>query len=567
MPTINPDLVPLVTPGSLFNRLVNDPTLNVRFYTPEDPVHFATLNRPIADGTLRELVIAKTVDQISLRLSHQSLFPFLVPPKIDFTTSLIDLPLSWIWDLHVSMPKKWRTVRLVKIKRLDGENPTGGTGDFTGTVRFIFSGVLENSSSEVALFYADYEIDSVLSFQVHRVTIVTSAEEPNAIDSSEAETIDGFIIFRTLDTNEEEIADFFNLIAPVADYEIADTTAGGASVVDDFSLSGVIHGTGTLVSSATNAIPSLDSDPKTWLNAFNYPYRIGATRISTDPIVITIPSAIFQEFNIIAPAADEPSDDITGAFSPVWISRIERQDIPGDCLKIFFATFNITSASSTTPIEFASLTLKRSFIGGQIVKIEDEQNLLLQSGSDETQFRQGFGKGHVRLSSLWNGSTTEIDDFFDEFAPLVGDMPSVSFTKSTTVISSYAISRVPRGVPTFGQSEALTGSTSRLETPIQPSDDNRYVMEQDVGLGDSINFPEDKPSIPAHSAIEPIGHTGSRANKILFLTVDSSDNTLDYDIHIKPRLECLNGGPIKPGAEWWNGTRKLFFNDKLVWVG
>ena len=100
MPTISPDLIPTVQPGSLFTTLTTDTSLNIRWLTSVDPVLFEAINRPIADTVVRQLIMAKTLDDINLRLSHQSLFPFLVPAKVDTGTTEVFLPGSWMWDVQ-----------------------------------------------------------------------------------------------------------------------------------------------------------------------------------------------------------------------------------------------------------------------------------------------------------------------------------------------------------------------------------------------------------------------------------------------------------------------------------
>ena len=130
MPTINPLLIPRISAGNLFDQLTTNTSINIRWVTALDPVFFEAINRPIADVAVRQLIIAKTLDAINLRLSHQALFPFLIPAKVDVGTTEIELPGSWIWDLHASLPKKWENVRLAKIKRISGTN--GVTSGFTG---------------------------------------------------------------------------------------------------------------------------------------------------------------------------------------------------------------------------------------------------------------------------------------------------------------------------------------------------------------------------------------------------------------------------------------------------
>jgi len=359
MPTISPDLIPTISPGNIFSRLTTDSSLNIRFLTATDPAYFEVINRPIADSIVRQLIIAKALDAVNLRLGHQALFPFLIQSQFTSGTTIFDLPGSWIWDMNVSMPKKWEKARLAKIKRVSGTNTDIGTGteEFTGKLRLVFTAQEEGSTTEVSVFQADYQIDSDLTYQRMRIDIPSSSEEATPLPSGETETVDGFVTFRTLDTTTTESQTFFGALDPPtttttdssgeytspAVYQIVDTVAGGANVTDDFDTTAISHGTGLLVDSATNPIPALDSDALTWLNTFNYPFRLDATRASASPGGITIPQGLFQEFNITVPASDQPTDDTTGAFSPVWVSKITRDDASSDQLTFTFSTFNITN--------------------------------------------------------------------------------------------------------------------------------------------------------------------------------------------------------------------------------
>ena len=583
MPTINPLLIPTVAPGNLFDQLTTNTSINIRWLTALDPVFFEAINRPIADVAVRQLIIAKTLDAINLRLGHQALFPFLVPAKVDVGTTEIDLPGSWIWDLHASLPKKWENIRLAKIKRISGTN--GVTSGFTGKLRLIFTGSEQGSATEVSLFQQDYEIDSVLDFQYLRIIAVSSTEEANAIPAGESETIAGFIIFRTLDTTEQETQTFLEGLAPPiagtdadgdgefdspAVFEIVDTVDGGASVSDDFSLTALSHGTGLLVVSAFNSIPSLDSDVNTWLSAFNFPFRVTASRTSSGPIVVTIPSPLFQEFDLCVPCGDEPTGDSSGRFSPAWISKITRTSDTGEELQFTFATFNVNSnpdLASTTPVEFATLLLESDFVEGQIVKIEPIEDLLLADGSDQALFRQGFGRGHVRLSSLWAGTSTVVQDFFDAFGAVIDEPADVTFTKSSTILGAPgALSRSSRNTPTDGQSAALAGSSARRDPAQNPSDDNRFINEADQGIGQEVNF-DDESGFTSNTDIEPIANKGALAHQIVFLTVDSSGTSHDYTTDILPRLRFLLGRDPEPGDFWYDGTRLKFFTPQNSWVG
>lgn len=531
---------------------------------------------------VRQLVLAKAIDNLNLRLGHQATFPFIVQPLITADTVEIELPIDLIWDIHASLPKKWEKLRLSKIKRISGLNdPTDG---YSGKLRLIFSATIQNSLTEVSIFQADYQIDSVLTFQSSRLTIVNDNEEDNAINQGESETVAGFIVFKTLDTARDEVINFLDAVAPVditdsnsdgiydnpAIYEISDTVAGGTNVTDDYSLLSVSHGTGILTDSAWNSIPSLDSDSQSWINSFNYPFDIDANRTSSDGI--QIPLGLFREFDIVAPAGDQPTDDVSGLFYPVWISRIERIGTGTSQLRFYFATYNITDSDaggspSSTPVEFATLDLLRNAVAGDVVEIVPIMNLMLKNESD-TEAIQGFGRGHVVLSSLWGSTTDDVLNFFDDFATIVDDPNDTSFTQGSTRISSFGISRVPKYTPTIGQSRALLGSTSRRTVAIPPSYDNRYVTEQDQGLGNRIDL-DAQSGIVSHAAIDRYGHSGALCHKIVRLVVDSSksgSSATFYDDFLLPRLRILLGRDPVFGDEWFNGTRWLKFNGD-TWMG
>ena len=578
MPTITPSMVPTKAPGTLFSSLTGgDNTLNIRWLTAVDPAFYETLNRPLADLTLRQLVIAKAVDTLQLAIGKENLFPFLVQPVVGSGTTIEGIPPKWIWDMHASMPKKWENFRLAKIKRISGDNSTSG---YSGSLRLIFTANVENSSIEVAIFYADYKIDSALTYQLLRLGIVNSLEEGTPIDPGESETVTGFLIFRTLDVLDQAITDFYNLVAPPLDttdanndgyydspaiYEIIDTIAGGTAVTDDFGTSALSHGTGLLTDSAWNAIPQLDSDIQSWIVSFNYPFDSLANRNSVDNI--TIPAGIFREFDITVPAGDNPTGDSSGTFYPCWITRIERIGTGSNQLRFYFSTYNITDAEiggspSTTAIEFASLDLLRTYSEGEIVEITPITNLKLVSGTESTEFEQHFGRGHVVLSSLWNGTTSEIGDFFDKFDLIIVSPPDTEFSQSATRISSFGISRVPKYTPTIGQSRALAGSTARLTVAINPGDDNRYVTEQDQGVGNQIDL-EAVSGISPNTSIDRYGFTGALTHRIVKLVISANslgDSPSTYTNDILPRLRVLLGRDPKFGDYWYNGTRIMFYN-------
>lgn len=585
MPTISPNQIPTKSPGTLFDNFTgSDTTLNVRWLTSADPAFYEAINRPIADVTVRQLVLAKAVDNLELQLGHQALFPFLVQPKVASGTTEVDVPLQWIWDIHASLPKKWENLRLAKIKRIAGDN--SATNGYDGWLRLIFTANVDGSSTEAAIFSADYQIDSDLTYQLVRLNVVDSTEESTAIDSGEAETVTGFLTFATLDTDLTSVQSFLDLVEPPSDttdansdgyfddpavYEITDTIAGGSAITDDYATTATSHGKGLLTDSAWNAIPELDSDIQSWITAFNYPFDSDANRLSTDNI--TIPNGLFREFDICAPAGDMPTGDTSGLFYPVWITRIERVDTGGTQLRFYFATYNVTDTEtggspSTESVEFASLDLLSSYTPGEIVEITPIDNLMLKTGTDSDNWEQGFGRGHVVLSSLWGGTASTVQDFFDAFDSIAESPADTSYNQSSTRISSFGISRVPKYIPTIGQSQALFGSTARLDAAVHPNYDNRYVTEADQGLGNTIDL-EAQSGITANSNIDRYGFTGALTHRVIKLVINSDDLGSDssfYDDEILPRIRILLGRDPQFGDFLYNGSRLLFFNGD-TWQG
>lgn len=569
----------------MFDNLTGqDNTLNIRWLTAADPVFFETVNRPISDVAVRQLVLAKAVDNLQLQLGHQMMYPYVVQPRVSSGSTEVDVPLRWIWDFHASLPKKWENLRLAKIKRISGENST--TSGYSGILRLIFTANVSGSTTEVAIFSADYEIDSILTYQLVSLEVVDSNEESVVVDQGEAETVTGNLTFMTLDTELTSVQAFLDLLEPPGDitdsnsdgyfdnpaiYELSDTIAGGSSITGDYATTAINHGTGLLTDSAWNPIPELDSDVQSWVTAFNFPFDSDANRRSEDGIII--PNGLFREFDIVAPAGDEPEGDTSGLFYPVWISRIERIDSGGNQLRFYFATYNVTESAtggspSTAAVEFASMDLLNNYNAGQIVEIIPIDNLQLKTGTDSDNWEQGFGRGHAVLSSLWNGTTTEVADFFDEFSVISASPADTGFSRSATRISSFGISRVPKYTPTLGQSQALLGSTSRLTPSIPPSYDNRFVTEADQGLGKTIDL-EAQSGISSNASIDRYGYTGALTHKIIKLVVNSTDlgsNASFYDTQVLPRLRILLGRDPQFGDFWYNGTRVMFYNGD-TWQG
>lgn len=582
MPTINPNLIPTIEPGQIFSRFTSDTTLNVRWLEAVDPVYFDIYNRPIADTVVRQLILAKALDILSVRLAFMAHFPFLIVPTISGST-IHELPSNWIWDMHASIPAKWKMLRLAKIKRISGHNPSGTDATYTGKIEFIFTASTSTSVVETALFKVTYQIDSNLTYQIVEITNVIAGEEPIVIDPAEADTLAGYVMFRTLDLTSTAVTNFFDFIAPPVGsegteypvpttYELDDSPAG-TDVSSDFGPTAISHGTGLLVASAYNMIPALDSDANVWLSAFNYPFGLVASRQSTSPILVTIPKALFAEFDIAVPAGDGPLADTTGLMFPVWISRIERVS-SGKCTA-YFATHNVTDdMPSTQPVEFATLTLESTFLSGRIIPIVPLDDLFEKSGSDSLLWQQHFGRGHVVLSAKWAVGNTEISDFFAALDTILDAPADLLFDQSATRVGSFGLSRVPKYVPTIGQAQALRGSAARREVPVNPDDNNRYVTEQDQGLGDKYDFQTCENLDVAkrtNADIDRYGYKGGLVSRFVTLIVNECGTSHNYDDDILPRLKCLLGRDVIFGDRWYDGTRVKTYvidaNNQGVWIG
>ena len=581
MPTIPANKIPLVTPGQLFSQLTTNDAFAIRWITADDPVYFEAANRPIADAIVQGWVLARSLDQVALRISHQNLFPFLVQAQVENGLITTNLPISWIWDMHVSMPAKWENVRLAKIKRVSGANAT----DYTGKLRLVFMANEEGSTTEVAIFQADYAIDGTtagLTYQKVRVSIPTASEESNPIPTGESQTIDGFITFRTLDpVTDATVSDFLDTVPPPvsttdansdgeydtpAEYELADEPAGSSSVTNDYTLTGLSHGTGLLVDSATNALSPVDSDIANFIAALNFPFDATSTLQSVSHPGIIIPVGLFNEFNVVAPAGDEPTGDTSGEFFPVWISKIVRDDAATvDTFQIRLSTYNVESPS-TSSVEFAQLTLQRDFDSGRIVTVTPLVHLFPAQDVGDENWMQGFGKGHVVLSSKWGSTTDEVNNFFDAIAAVTDDPPEVLFSKATTRVGSWGVSRVSQHAPTKGQSAALHGT---LGDTTPPTATNRFVVESDQGAGTTVDFETSTDlaaEIRVNADIERYGYTGSLVHKAFKLVVNSDGVEHDYDTDILPRIELLLGRSPIMFDEWFDGTVKKFY-DGDKWIG
>lgn len=573
MPSIDPSLVPTISPGNLFTRFTVDSTLNIRWLSAQEPVYYEVFNRPIADTVLRQLILSKALDNLNVSLGYQAIFPFIVQPQLTSGSTIVNVPVRVFWDFHVSVSQKWANLRLAQVVRLDGENPSG-SADYTGTIRFVFTANerIDNiiSSSETAIFYVDYEIDSDLTYQRATVQLATSSTVTglSVISSSDSNTVDGYITMRTLSTADSETEAFYDAVDPGSSstYEIVDSTGLGSD--GDFEETAVSHGTGMLTHSAFNVILPLDSDPSTWVDAFNYPFDLDATLLSNDSLNVRIPRGIFREFNMTAPAGDAPTGDVSGTYYPVWVNRIAYTNDTEPTLTFYFATYSIDPVDPSTAIEFASLTLTSDMTEGQAVQIIPANNLFADESNNN--WLQEFGKGHVVLSNLWSASGGTIDTFFNDFPTLVGSEAAATYSLSATRISSYGLSRLSKYTPTVGQAAALRGSSSDFNTPIHPSSSNKYITEKDEGLGDIIDL-ESEAGISNHSAIERYGNMATSVHKMVKLVInpqevsDTNDPTF-YETQLLPRLRVLLGRDPIFGDIWFQGSRFLTYNGDS-WVG
>lgn len=575
MPTINSALIPTKTPGTLFDSLTGgDTSLNIRWLLGTDPLFYEVLNRPIADLAVRQLIIAKSVDNLNLRLGHQALYPFVIQPTLDISTSRIEFPIGLIWDMHVSVPIKWQNLKLNNVIRISGTN--GATAaDYTGTVRLVFSGNTSATSADILLFYVDYDITSTLTFQMLKITAATEAavHQTNIISPSEASTIGGYVILKTLDLTIASNQNFLDYLAPPSGeltsgdylnpniYNVSDFAGGGSNITDDISLSPIAFGTGQLTDSAYNVIPPLNTDINTWLNAFNYPFDADASLAGdirdNNGNFYNIPRALFREFSIIAPSSDGPTGN--SAFYPVFISKIEQQATGTNPLRFYFATrIPSVDATFTAITDFGTLDLPSSGQPGDIIPI---------IGIDTTDSERQIGVGFVVLSNVWDGTSTDIATFFDLFNYNPFTPRSVNYGEASTRISSYGVSRVSKYTPTKGQASALTGTSSNRSTPIAPSATNKYVTEADRGIGDRLNLED---TFGVNAAIERYGYTGSLSHRVVKLVIDSTKVPNDptfYDNEVLPRLRVLLGGRDPEFADgWFNGTRFLWWNGD-TWQG
>jgi hypothetical protein len=320
------------------------------------------------------------------------------------------------------------------------------------------------------------------------------------------------------------------------------------------------------VNSAYNVIPPIGVNSNSVLTALNYPWRTGTNLASLDQIT-TIPTLLFSQFILTAPMGNR--FEVEKENFPVYLTKIRRLDENAEQLQLFFSTNDtIIGSTSEQLIEFCTLTLSRSDVGtngpGTVIEITPFNNLRNNNTPDAELFSQNFGSGFVILSSNWT-TDSSVDDFFDSFLGIV-DEPADRFFLAQ--LNEFALHRTPPNIPTLGEDLALQGSTSRRAVPLYPSDENRYVLENDQGLGDKVDF-RDFPEIETNKDINPEAYKGSLLSKSIILLVNTAnDACFNYDEDLLPRLEVLLGRQPIHGDEWFDGTVfKKYDGISRAWIG
>lgn len=242
MPDINPDLVPLLESGELFDKLANDESFAVRWLTSDDPVFFEALNRPDADLFFRQLVIAKVLSEAGNSFALLIKKPFINQPILE---NDVEVPVDIISDMHINFPESFEVARLMQITKLSGTKEDG-------TLRFIFGGHDGDSTTEpVAVCYADYETGHPDTFQFSRVKIATvlTVEDAELITFA-SEVVDGYVLFRTLDDIDEFLDPFFDSDSGPVHFDVV----GGSGFDTSIEAS-----SGALTPSAVNYLRDVDA--------------------------------------------------------------------------------------------------------------------------------------------------------------------------------------------------------------------------------------------------------------------------------------------------------------------
>ena len=258
MPNFNPSLVPLLSPGTLFKKFINDESVRVRTMTPQDPVYYGSFNRPLYDLELRELMLAKSLDQFSNAAGARLIYPFIIQPKIAVGTAVIYVPTRLFWDMKVQLPDGWTNLRLASVDRISGTNDP-----YSGIIRFVFVGdhTVGSTTDTLALFYVDYSIASDLTYQIVDVQMPDGSTVPQ-FDLS-GETLTGKVVFKTGDIDDPTFTTFYNSVEYSADstdivsrFPIVDSEPTDDLTIDNIAIT---YGTGLLVPSAVESSTSSSS--------------------------------------------------------------------------------------------------------------------------------------------------------------------------------------------------------------------------------------------------------------------------------------------------------------------
>lgn len=221
---INPNLVPLVAASDLFNDFVNGSSIKIRSLTPADPIYYQTLNRPLNDLSVRQLIMAKTISNSDQVLNYRLRYPYLVQPKITGS----NIPLGLIWDMKARIPSDYYNLRVAYVVRIDGTNPAtwlGASTPYTGTLRFVFAANRDGDPADYQMFHADYNINNTAELQRSRFSpIYTSLYgtlvNPTTVDATIADNIAGQVTFSTLDQDDVVVRSFYDAVPPTGEYAL-----------------------------------------------------------------------------------------------------------------------------------------------------------------------------------------------------------------------------------------------------------------------------------------------------------------------------------------------------------
>lgn len=260
--------VPDISPATLYDTLTSDPTFAVRWAGPRDPVYYHSINRPVADVALRQLMIAKALSRVNICLAKDALYPFVVQPKLSDDTSV---PVGWVWDTHGIIPYEYHNLRLAYIIRLSGTNPVDwcapGTTPpesdseyiYDGLIRCVFCANRDGYLQDFQMFYVDYDITGSTIYQRSRFNtnygiLYGTLSNPQLIDVHINQFIQGQITFKLLDQSDADVRIFFDTI-PVGTYNLKDSST------DSYNPRPLTFGSGLLTDSAYNLFRDVsDSD-------------------------------------------------------------------------------------------------------------------------------------------------------------------------------------------------------------------------------------------------------------------------------------------------------------------